>query len=235
MDDAAWAGGGRAAGPSPIAVVVADQELRRGRIVAALARDGVLVATSCTQPGELVERCRDDPPDVAVMWATLTARALATAVAHLRRSLAAVPIVVVAGAGDRRAVQRVLGAGATGAVWEIGLETSLAATVRAVCAGQVAVPGDLRGHVARAPLSHREKQVVGMAMTGLTNTEIAGTLALTESTVKSHLSRAFGKLGVRSRRAAAELLFEPGEDGAAGMAEPRRQRSGPPPPSTAVR
>lgn len=230
MDDGAWHGDRRAAEPSLIAVVAADHERRRGRIVAALARDGVLTATSSRRPGELVERCLSDPPDVAVMWATLTARALATAVVHMRRSLAAVRIVVVAGSGDRRAVQRVIGAGANGAVWEIGLETALAPTVRAVCAGQVAVPGELRGHVARAPLSHREKQVVGMAMTGLTNAEIAGTLALTDSTVKSHLSRAFGKLGVRSREAAAELLFEPhDEDGPGPGAAGDRFAVSPPP------
>ena len=44
---------------------------------------------------------------------------------------------------------------------------------------------------------------------GLTNSEIAESLFLSESTVKSHLSSAFAKLGVRSRREAAALVLDP--------------------------
>jgi hypothetical protein len=41
---------------------------------------------------------------------------------------------------------------------------------------------------------------------GYMNSQIAKRLFLAESTVKSHLSSAFGKLGVRSRNEAAELI-----------------------------
>ncbi len=58
-------------------------------------------------------------------------------------------------------------------------------------------------------LSIREKQVLGLVTMGLMNSEIAERLFLAESTVKSHLSSAFAKLGVRSRHEAVELVINP--------------------------
>ena len=58
-------------------------------------------------------------------------------------------------------------------------------------------------------LSAREKQILGLVVMGLMNSEIAARLFLAESTVKSHLSSAFRKLGVRSRTEASELILDP--------------------------
>jgi len=55
----------------------------------------------------------------------------------------------------------------------------------------------------------REKQVLGMVVMGFSNGEIANKLVLAESTIKSHLSSAFSKLGVRSRGEATELILDP--------------------------
>ena len=48
-----------------------------------------------------------------------------------------------------------------------------------------------------------------LAVTGRTNAEIAGTLFLAESTVKSHLSSAYRKLGAGGRNDAASMIFDP--------------------------
>lgn len=48
-----------------------------------------------------------------------------------------------------------------------------------------------------------------MVVLSFTNGEIAQKLYVSESTVKSHLSSAFAKLGVRSRSAAAEAILDP--------------------------
>lgn len=52
------------------------------------------------------------------------------------------------------------------------------------------------------PLTFRERQVLSVASEGLTSREIADRLGVRERTVTTHLSRIYGKLGVRSRVAA---------------------------------
>ena len=68
---------------------------------------------------------------------------------------------------------------------------------------------------ARAPgaagldsLSRREREIAQLAAEGRTNREIAGALFLSEKTVEGHLSRVFGKLGVRSRVELARTVAE---------------------------
>jgi DNA-binding NarL/FixJ family response regulator len=56
-------------------------------------------------------------------------------------------------------------------------------------------------------LSQREKEILALVAAGLTNGQIATRLYLAESTVKTHLSSAFRRLGVRSRREAAALVL----------------------------
>jgi DNA-binding CsgD family transcriptional regulator len=56
-------------------------------------------------------------------------------------------------------------------------------------------------------LSGREKQILGLVVMGYMNSQIAEQLFLAESTIKSHLSSAFTKLGVRSRNEAVELIL----------------------------
>ena len=56
-------------------------------------------------------------------------------------------------------------------------------------------------------------------VTGLTNAEIAGKLFLAESTVKSHLSSAFSKLGVSSRYEATSVILDPERGRGLGVRE----------------
>jgi DNA-binding NarL/FixJ family response regulator len=67
----------------------------------------------------------------------------------------------------------------------------------------------MRARLESESLSIREKQVLSMLVMGFTNAEIAAKLFLAESTVKSHLSSAYTKLGVRSRKDAATMILDP--------------------------
>jgi len=107
-------------------------------------------------------------------------------------------------------VRRALEHGATGVVARGELATTLEPAVAAVRAGLTVVPRRHAMQVVRPALSHRERQVLTLMAEGRTNSEIARVLVLAESTVKCHVSTAYSKLGVASRREAAALATELG-------------------------
>ncbi len=118
-------------------------------------------------------------------------------------------IVTVCGSIDSRAVRRLIDSGVDGLVFFDQLDAALPPTVAAVLAGQMVVPRDLRVSVQKPALSSRERQILGMVVKGLSNHEISSGMFLAESTVKSHLSSAYNKLGVRSRNEAIALILDP--------------------------
>jgi DNA-binding NarL/FixJ family response regulator len=135
----------------------------------------------------------------------------------LRRRFDHTPVVVVCESVRRWKVRALLAAGVGGVVVREELDSSLGPCLRAVRAGQVCVPREHSGQVQPRPLSAREREIVGLAAVGYMNSQIAQRLFLAESTVKSHLSSAFGKLGVRSRNEAAELIASDRRSSVASM------------------
>jgi DNA-binding NarL/FixJ family response regulator len=126
----------------------------------------------------------------------------------LKREAPELLIGAVCECADRRAVRRLLDDGIDGVVFADQLEEALAPTVAAVFAGQMVVPRDMRDSLERPSLSTRERQILAMVVMGLTNQEIGARMFLAESTVKSHLSSAYIKLGVRSRSEAVTVIMD---------------------------
>lgn len=106
-------------------------------------------------------------------------------------------------------IRGLLHIGIRGIVLREHMAQTLLPAVTAVASGQVCLPSQGAIATSRPVLSIREKQVLGLVAMGLMNGEIARRLFLSESTIKSHLSSAFAKLGVRSRHQAVELLLNP--------------------------
>jgi DNA-binding NarL/FixJ family response regulator len=156
------------------------------------------------------ERVRGDgsaEPEVTVVVAARSGRGL---VDHVRRTAAvSAHVVVVCDRFGSSASRLLLAAGAAGLVQRERAERSLVPTIEAVRSGQIAVPSRRALSGVQPGLSTREKQVMGLVALGFSNGEIASRLYVAESTVKSHLSSAFGKLGVRSRHEAVDLIVNP--------------------------
>jgi DNA-binding NarL/FixJ family response regulator len=149
------------------------------------------------------------PLDVAVVVGDLGALGRGGAIELLRNLRPTVPVVFVCKTDDRGAVRKALRSGVHGFVSYAKLDLSLQPTIEAVLGGQLAVPRGIRTRTAWGTFTLREKQVLQLVASGLTNAEIACRLFLSESTVKSHLSSSFRKLGVSSRAEAAAAVLDP--------------------------
>jgi DNA-binding NarL/FixJ family response regulator len=137
---------------------------------------------------------------------------------ELKRDAPDLLIVAVCESADRRVMRRLLDGGVDGVVLANQLEEALAPTVAAVFAGQMVVPRDRRAAVEKPSLSARERQILAMVVMGLTNQEISARMFLAESTVKSHLSSAYNKLGVRSRNEAVAVILDAPDSLGTGIA-----------------
>lgn len=149
-----------------------------------------------------------EAPAIAVLVCDLDQPTEMATLRRIRRETQGVAIIAISPTATGTGVRRGLDAGADAIVFEPLIESTLAVTVSAVSSGQSVVPRELRATVQRPALSHRERQVLTYVCEGFTNAQIAEELFLSESTVKSHLSSAFAKFGVSSRREAATLFLE---------------------------
>jgi DNA-binding NarL/FixJ family response regulator len=117
-------------------------------------------------------------------------------------------------------------AGASGFLLKDVLPEQLADAVRAVAAGETLLspvitrrlveqfvrrppPGGTRPALL-GTLTDREIDVLRLVARGRSNAEIASTLFLSETTVKTHLTHLFTKLGLRDRAQAVVVAYESG-------------------------
>lgn len=203
---------GLALDDAPLVLVAAgDRDVRR-QIVEALTGANLRVLGTASAQEEV-----PGTPDLLIVHCDRMDSEELQLLRDLKRRHSALPLVVVCRMADGRCTRRAVDGGADGVVFTEHLQAALGPTVAAALAGQISVPSHLRASLNRASLSFREKQILGMVVMGLTNSQIGSRLYLAESTVKSHLSSAFTKLGVRSRSEAAALILDPRESLSAGI------------------
>jgi DNA-binding NarL/FixJ family response regulator len=196
-------------GAEPLAIgIAAGDEITLRRLEALAAEHGLsVVARAAT----LAELATGTPMAAVVVACDPAVVADREGLRELKAASPGLGLLVVLESDAASAIRGALRAGADGVILEAQLEVLFGPGVRAVAAGLVTVPRAARSHVERQPLSSREKQVLALVVMGFTNAEIGGRLFLAESTVKSHLSSAFSKLGVRSRKDAVALILDPEE------------------------
>jgi DNA-binding NarL/FixJ family response regulator len=114
-------------------------------------------------------------------------------------------------------ILRAVEAGASGYLLKDASRADLAGAIRAAARGETVLAPSVAGRLvnqvrrpAQQTLSAREVEVLALVATGHTNAEIGRSLHITEATVKTHLLRTFGKLGVSDRTAAVTTAMAQG-------------------------
>jgi len=194
-------------------LVVDDQQLVREGIASLLGiQPGISVVGTAATGREAIERTLALGPDVVLMDVRMPEMDGVDAVAVLRRRAPDCRVVMLTTFDDEEYVVQALRAGAAGYLLKDLPAAELAESVRLAHAGVTQLDRTAARHVAAALSAHpaspdaltgRETEVLRMVATGATNREIAARLFLSEGTVKNHISRILGRLGLRDRTQAA--------------------------------
>ncbi|GAB3399066.1 transcriptional regulator [Flindersiella endophytica] len=200
-------------------LVVDDQRLIRESIASLLdIQPGIEVAATAADGREAIERALESRPDVILMDVRMPTMDGIDAVAVLRTRLPECRVVMLTTFDDETYVVDALRAGAAGYLLKDLPARELAQAVRLTHAGvapfdpaaaarlSAALAGGTRTAVdsdSVPALTDRELDVLRLVASGSTNREIAARLYLSEGTVKNHISRILGRLGLRDRTQAA--------------------------------
>jgi len=181
---------------------------------AATAADGLAAVRTARGP-ELVIAGKTADQDAARL------------VADLRAAAPAAKVLVLADQPDLEEIEAVLAAGAAGILGRLAEGVELLAAIDRIGRDERVLSNEvietLLGGIdlARAAspsadavsgnqLTAREVEIIGCLVTGASNRDIARTLYIGESTVKTHLASTYAKLGVTSRHQAVARGLELG-------------------------
>ena len=199
----------------PRVLIVAGSALERAGLEALLSSDaGITVATLVeSSPGVVAEAVEREQPDVVLVALDGEGDDLLAAVASDDAHPA---LVLLADEPDPAWAAEALRTGARGVLPRDASPAELAAAVHAAAAGLIALHPDAVASLVPAPrlprptgvvqaLTPREIEVLRMLAEGLGNKEIAARLAISEHTVKFHVTSIFTKLNASSRTEAVTL------------------------------
>lgn len=216
MHDFLGAGEPRQAASSSISILAVDDHslILSGIEAVVRAAPDLRFTGGARTASEAVELYRRHRPDITLVDVNLPDR---SGIDVLREIRGLTPdarlIVLTTYRGDVLAVQA-LKSGASGFLLKNSLEMELIDAVRAVHAGKRYITADVAAeiatHVDEPPLSEREIAVLKLAAAGGSNKQIARELAISEQTVKGHMSNAFGKLGASDRAHAVAMAVQRG-------------------------
>jgi DNA-binding NarL/FixJ family response regulator len=156
-------------------------------------------------------------PDVILMDLRMPDVDGVTATERILATQPELRIVVVTTYETDADILRAVEAGAAGYLLKDASRAELADAVRDAARGKTVLAPSVAGRLVRlvrqpasAALSSREVEVLGLVARGNTNADIGRELHISEATVKTHLLRAFNKLGVSDRTAAVTTAMSLG-------------------------
>ncbi|MFJ2212565.1 response regulator [Streptomyces sp. NPDC101062] len=207
---------------SPVRLLLCDDHavVRAGLRALLSSTEGIEVVGEAGSGEEALALAARVRPDVVLMDLQLgggmdgvaATRHLASGAAY---GTQAAPRVLVLTMFDTDAdITRAIEAGATGYLLKAEQPDELFAAIRDAASGRTALSAPVADRVLaqmrspRPALSERERDILQQLARGLGNRDIARALFISEATVKTHLGRIYGKLGVDTRAGAVAVANE---------------------------
>lgn len=205
--------------------LVDDQALFRAGIRMVIASQPDMAVVGEAGDGQTaLSVVRETRPDVVLMDIRMPVMDGLEATAHLLQDPDAPRIVMLTTFDLDEAAARAIRGGASGFLLKDAEPEFVLAAIRSVHAGSAVIAATataqlfahFRDEQTRpAPrefgeLTEREREIFALAARGLSNAEIATSEYLSEATVKTHISRVLGKLGLRDRVQLVVFAYEHG-------------------------
>jgi NarL family two-component system response regulator LiaR len=190
--------------------------VRRGLATILKVFDDLTLAGEAESGEEAVELCAGMKPDVILMDMVLPVMDGAAATRIIRNKFPHIQVIALTSFKQGDLIKNALEAGAIGYLLKDVSADELARAIRAAHAGRSTLSPEVSQTLVEtanqppAPgldLTEREREVLTLMIEGLNNTQIAGRLTISPSTVKSHVSNILAKLSVASRTEAVTLAL----------------------------
>jgi two-component system, NarL family, response regulator LiaR len=202
----------------PIRVMLVDDHMmvRRGLATFLMVFDDLQLAGEAETGEAAIALCAEVLPDVILMDMHLPSMDGASATRILRKQFPQIQVIALTSFKEGDLIKRALEAGAIGYLLKDVSADDLAKAIRAAHSGhatlspeaaEALVQNSNQPPVPGLDLTERELQVLSLMIEGLNNTQIAGRLSVSPSTIKSHVSNILSKLNVSSRTEAVTLAL----------------------------
>ena len=212
-----------------IRVLLADDQriVREGLETLLGLLEDVVVVGAAADGEEAVDLAGTTRPDVVLMDLRMPRCDGVEATRRLRQRHPGIKVLMLTTYADDRSVIDALRAGARGYLTKDAGAKEIEQALHQVMEGQAAIDPAVQHHLLDAiagggdrsapnddsfpdGLTAREAEVLSLIAKGLSNPEIAATLVVSETTVKSHINHLFAKTGVRDRAQAVTYAYQHG-------------------------
>jgi NarL family two-component system response regulator LiaR len=190
--------------------------VRRGLATFLKVFDDLQLAGEAESGEAAIQLCAEVLPDVILMDMVLPMMDGATATRAIRKQFPQVQVIALTSFKEGDLIKTALEAGAIGYLLKDVSADDLVRAIRSAHAGRATLSPEAAQALVQttnrppAPgldLTEREREVLALMIEGLNNTQIAGRLTVSPSTIKSHVSNILSKLGVASRTEAVTLAL----------------------------
>ena len=194
-------------------LIVEDQRMLRTALSALLAlEDDIEIVGSAADGLEGMELTRELQPDIVIADIEMPKKTGLELADWIRHKKLATRVIIVTTFARSGYLRRALDAGVSGYLLKDSPGDVLPNAIRTVYNGGRTIDPDLAAQAwsESDPLTDRERQVLRLSATGLTNAQIAAELNLHEGTIRNYISEAISKLDANNRIDAARIARDKG-------------------------